>query len=539
MVEPISLTTFRGTVDPRASEEVRAFLQQRLALLGQITFALSALFLLGSWGSTLVLDGPSALFAELASPRRVLNGAGALVSLLVWLAARTGRRNPGQLLALDLLGTVAAAVPYTLMSVLGQSGMTGVFLTALVMLLVLQTRALMVPSDATRTLWISITAAVLSLGITVAAHLAGWAPQRAGDPDLPHLVSNQAMWLAVVVAVSTVASRVLFGLRQEVREARQLGQYTLVEKLGEGGMGEVYRARHALLRRPTAVKLLPPEKSSEGARARFEREVQLTASLVHPNTVTIFDYGHTPGGVFYYVMEYLEGGDLEEVVAAAGPLPPARVVHILAQVAAGLAEAHEIGLIHRDVKPANIFLLGKGPVADVAKLLDFGLVRELDRGSTSGLTRTDTVMGTPLYLAPEAVTDPDRVDARTDLYALGAVGYFLLTGEHVFVGRTVVEICSHHLHTEPVPPSERLGATIPEILEEIILRCLAKDPAERPQTASALRELLLGCEDVAPWSPGQARAFWDTHGATIAAKRRPAQPVSATARTIAVDVAKR
>src|SRR5690606_31795371 len=215
--------------------------------------------------------------------------------------------------------------------------------------------------------------------------------------------------------------------------------------------------RHALLRRPTAVKLLPPDKAGGAAIARFEREVQLTASLVHPNTVTIFDYGHTPDGVFYYAMEYLDGGDLETVVAVGGPMPPARAAHVLAQIAAGLAEAHEIGLIHRDVKPANVFLVGKEGVADLAKLLDFGLVRELESGATSGLTRTDTVMGTPLYLSPEAITSPAAVDARSDLYALGAVGYFLLTGEHVFSGRTVVEICSHHLHTEPEPPSSRAG----------------------------------------------------------------------------------
>jgi serine/threonine-protein kinase len=282
------------------------------------------------------------------------------------------------------------------------------------------------------------------------------------------------------------------------------------------------------------VKLLPPDKAGRTAVARFEKEVQLTASLVHPNTVTIFDYGHTPDGVFYYAMEYLDGGDLEAVVAVGGPMPPARVVHVLEQVAAGLAEAHEIGLIHRDIKPANVLLAGAGPVADLAKLVDFGLVRELRGEETSGLTQTDTVMGTPLYLAPEAITSPGSVDARVDIYALGAVGYYLLTGQHVFEGRTVVEICSHHLHTDPVPPSERLGAKVPEMLEEIVLRCLAKDPGERPQSAEELRELLRACEDVGLWTQSQARGWWESHAEVV--RGDPPSRVSATARTIAVDV---
>jgi serine/threonine-protein kinase len=421
------------------------------------------------------------------------------------------------------------------MSMLGQPGLTGVLLTALTMILILQTRALLIPSDARRTFAISLVAALLSFGLSIGAHVGGYAPIHDRALSLFDIASNLGMWLAVLVAVSTVASWVLFGLRQQVREAKQLGQYTLVEKVGQGGMGEVYRARHALLRRPTAVKLLPRDKAGDGALARFEREVQLTASLVHPNTVTIFDYGHTPDGVFYYAMEYLEGGDLETIVAVGGAMPPARAAHVLVQVAAGLAEAHEIGLIHRDVKPANVFLVGKTGASDLAKLLDFGLVRELQ--TDAGLTRTDTLMGTPLYMSPEAIEDPETVDAQSDLYALGALGYFLLTGEHVFEGKTVIEICSHHLHTAPVSPSKRLGARLPESLEEIVLACLAKDRAERPKSASALRELVLACEDVGVWSDADARAWWLEHGAAVAARRRGAEgPVSATARTIAVDV---
>src|SRR5690606_17731523 len=294
MPEPsASPIAIRGTVDPRASEEVRRFMQERLALLGAVSFALSAGFLVASVLFTLATDGAGAMSAELGSPRRILNAGGAVVSLAVWLLARHGDRTPGALLLLDLFGTLAAVAPYTLMAVLGQPGMTGVLLTALMMALTLQTRALLVPSDAKRTFAISLLASFLCFGLSVGAHLGAYAPAHEDGLTLVDLASNLGMWLAVVVAASTFASWVLFGLRQQVRQAKQLGQYTLVEKVGQGGMGEVYRARHALLRRPTAVKLLPPDKAGGAAIARFEREVQLTASLVHPNTVTIFDYGHT------------------------------------------------------------------------------------------------------------------------------------------------------------------------------------------------------------------------------------------------------
>jgi hypothetical protein len=525
-----------STVDPRASEEIRSFMQARLALLGKITFLLSGVFLIGTLALAFVTEGLAGTIMAATTANKTLNAAGALVSLAVWLAARWGKRSPASLLLLDLAGTVAAVVPYTLMSVLGEPGMGGVLMTALTVMLVLLTRALLVPSDALRTFAVSLTAALLTLVLTIASHSRGWAPPAGVDRTIVELGANLAMWLAVIVAVSTVASWVLFGLRQAVREARTLGQYTLVEKVGQGGMGEVYKARHALLRRPTAVKLLPREKSGSEAIARFEREVQLTASLVHPNTVTIFDYGHTPDGVFYYAMEYLDGGDLESVVQVGGPLPPSRTVHVLAQIAAGLAEAHEIGLIHRDIKPANILLVGKGVAADLAKLLDFGLVRELD-ASGAGATQAEAVLGTPLYMSPEAITSPSAVDARSDIYALGAVGYYLLTGEHVFTGASILEICGHHVHTEPVPPSKRLGRPIPESLEEIVLACLSKDPSARPASAIELREQLLACEDIGLWTQGGATAWWKEHGAAVA-RHRLSENIG-TERTIAVDVADR
>jgi serine/threonine-protein kinase len=273
-------------------------------------------------------------------------------------------------------------------------------------------------------------------------------------------------------------------------------------------MGSVYRARHAMLRRPTAIKLVPPEKASASALARFEREVQLTASLSHPNTVSVFDYGHTPDGIFYYAMEYLEGTNLDALVRADGPQPPARVVHVLRQVASALVEAHGIGLIHRDIKPENVILCERGGIPDVAKVVDFGLVRDLEPASGARLTQANVIHGTPLYLSPEAIRAPDAVDARSDLYGLGAVGYYLLTGTHVFGGATTVEVCSHHLHSQPVPPSERLGRPVPAGLERLILACLEKEPARRPATAAELRDALGDLDDVGSWGERDAREWW-------------------------------
>jgi len=292
-----------------------------------------------------------------------------------------------------------------------------------------------------------------------------------------------------------------------VEKARRLGQYTLEEKLGEGGMGTVYRARHAMLRRPTAIKLLPPDKAGRAALERFQREVQLTAALSHPNTVSVFDYGRTPDGIFYYAMEYLDGTNLEGLVRHDGPQPEGRVAHVLAQVASALVEAHGVGLIHRDIKPENVILCERGGIPDVAKVVDFGLVKDLEQGP-SHLSRADVVQGTPLYLSPEAVKAPSEVGARSDLYGLGAVGYFLLTGQPVFPGATLVEVCSHHLHTPPVPPAERVGRELHPGLEALILACLEKDPARRPSSAAELRRRLQSLEGLPPWGEDEARAWW-------------------------------
>jgi hypothetical protein len=324
-------------------------------------------------------------------------------------------------------------------------------------------------------------------------------------------------------------------LQKATLEAKQLGQYALEEKIGAGGMGTVYRARHAMLRRPTAVKLLDVDKVSDAAIARFEREVQLTGLLNHPNTIAIYDYGRTPDGIFYYAMEYLEGINLDELVSRTGPLPEARAVYILKQVCGSLAEAHAAGLVHRDIKPANIFLTRRGLMADFVKVLDFGLVKSLESADSANVTAANAVTGTPLYLSPEAMNSPDKVDAHSDVYAIGAVGYFLLTGTPVFGGATVMEICMKHVQTPPDPPSKRLGKPISPELEALILKCLAKPQNDRPADAAQLLGEFDKCKVAGHWTPDDAAAWWTANRLGTATTLRAAETVAYAVTPVALD----
>jgi serine/threonine-protein kinase len=272
-------------------------------------------------------------------------------------------------------------------------------------------------------------------------------------------------------------------------------------------MGVVYRAEHEMLRRPTAIKLLAPHAAGEQNLRRFEREAQLTARLANPHTVSVYDFGRTPEGAFYYVMEYLDGIDLERLVRGEGPLPPGRVVHILRQVCEALAEAHGVGLVHRDIKPANIVLSEMGGISDFAKVLDFGLVKDVKGSDDLRLTREDVFAGTPQYLAPETIENGLSSDPRSDLYAVGAVAYYLLTATPVFDGR-LVEVIQSHLQRAPEPPSARLGRRLPAKLEKVVLDCLEKDPLRRPESAHDLMDRLDACDDVEPWLPEEAQRWW-------------------------------
>ncbi len=352
-------------------------------------------------------------------------------------------------------------------------------------------------------------------------------------------------WLVFLfgVGLTGIATAVYFtfamlrNLRRSVERSINLGQYTLEEKIGEGGMGVVYRATHALLRRPAAIKLLLKESASENDLVRFEREVQLTSRLAHPNTISIFDYGRTADGVFYYVMEYLDGVDLERLVQKDGPLDPGRAIHVLAQVAGALAEAHLSGLIHRDIKPANIVLTERLDEPDVVKVVDFGLVKTVEQASGDiGITQVNSITGTPLYLAPEAIQSPQSVDGRADIYALGAVAYFILTGEHVFDGSTVVQVLTRHMLEQPAPPSAVLGRPIAKDLEAVILSCLAKERSQRPASAAEVRDALLACADAARYDAEAARGWWRERGAVLRTTARVQTQGAPHATTMKVNV---
>jgi hypothetical protein len=288
---------------------------------------------------------------------------------------------------------------------------------------------------------------------------------------------------------------------------KQLGQYTLGEKIGAGGMGVVYRAHHALMRRDTAVKLLLPERANAAAIQRFEREVRLTCQLAHPNTIQVYDYGHTPDGIFYYAMELLAGVNLHDLILRFGPQPEGRVIQILTQVCESLAEAHSLGLVHRDIKPSNIFLCDRGGVLDWVKVLDFGLVREFHSPSAAREAENEFA-GTPSFMPPEAIKNSATSDPRSDLYAVGAIGYFLLTGKCVFEDEDISELHKKQLAAAPAPPSWRTKNKISVALEKAILRCLERDPQKRPQSALELRDLLLANPRAEDFTPAARAAWW-------------------------------
>ena len=298
--------------------------------------------------------------------------------------------------------------------------------------------------------------------------------------------------LGAVVAV--VACSRLEILHRQAGEARRLGQYVLKEKLGEGGMGEVYLAQHMLLRRPCALKIIRPAHAEDPNNLRrFEREVQATAALTHPNTVQVYDYGSTEDGTFYYVMEYLPGSTLEALVKQDGPLPPARAIHFLRQVCGALEEAHAHGLTHRDIKPSNVMICERGGIPDVAKLLDFGLVLPSSgNADEQKLTQLGTVAGTPAYLSPEQASGHRVVDARSDIYSVGALAYYLLTARPPFAGSQGLEVIGAHLYEPPQPPS-RHRPDVPADLEAVVLRCLAKKPEARYPDAKSLNAALSSC----------------------------------------------
>jgi len=315
---------------------------------------------------------------------------------------------------------------------------------------------------------------------------------------------------------TVMVERLQASAQKSALAARRLGQYALVQEIGRGANGMVYRARHSLLRRPVAIKLLSPDLTNETNAARFENEVQMTSQLTHPNTVAIYDYGRTPEGLFYFAMEYLGGIDLDQLVRQFGAQPEGRVIHILRQVCGSLSEAHRIGLIHRDIKPANICLTRRGGVCDLVKVLDFGLVKAVHLGAAGGM-KSNAVVGTPHFMSPEAVEKPETVDSRGDLYSLGAVGYWLLTGRTLFERDAVDDLLVCQVKELPPPPAQRLGRPLTPDLADLLMRCLAKQPEQRPGSAEALDQALAGCVSAGTWTPLNAEQWWQANAASVEA----------------------
>ncbi|MFO0550215.1 MAG: serine/threonine-protein kinase [Polyangiaceae bacterium] len=394
--------------------------------------------------------------------------------------------------------------------------------TALIILIF----AALIPNPPRRTLLASLAAALMEpVGLTISI--------VRGNP-VPSVAQIIAICLAplVVAVVAGAISRVVYGLAQTADAARHFGSYRLVEPLGKGGMGEVWRAEHDLLARPAAIKLVRAEgqRATELDLRRFEREAQATATLCSPHTIQVFDFGIADGGVFYYVMELLNGLDLERLVRESGPMPPARVVHVLRQACRSLEEAHRSGLVHRDIKPANILLTVYGCEPDFVKVLDFGLVKPIDSTDIGHVgvhaTNANTIVGTPAYMAPEMILG-GAVDARADLYALGCVAFWLLTGRQVFEGDNVVKYAVAHVHERPDPPSKHAPAAVPSGLDDLVLACLAKDPAHRPATAADLERALASLSVEPTWGETEAWAWWADRQSVLDRPRADVDPATA------------
>jgi tRNA A-37 threonylcarbamoyl transferase component Bud32 len=344
-----------------------------------------------------------------------------------------------------------------------------------------------------------------------------WLGWRKSETPRIWLYSFDAIILLILAVCSAFGARTISRLRRQVAEAQQLGQYRLRKRIGSGGMGDVYLAEHQLLKRPCAIKLIRPEDTDDPtALARFEREVQLTAKLSHPNTVEVFDYGRTEDGTYYYVMEYLPGLSLAELVEQYGPLPPGRAVYLLRQVCLALREAHGVGLIHRDVKPSNIFAARRGGMDDVAKLLDFGLVRSAATPRAAHLSGEGQILGTPLFMSPEQARGGRELDERSDIYSLGAVAYYLLTGRPPFDEADGIGVMIAHARDPVIPPSQ-VRAGIPDDLDRVVLRCLAKAPGDRFPDAESLEQALGECACAAEWQQPQAARWWRSPGEAPAA----------------------
>jgi hypothetical protein len=431
-----------------------------------------------------------------------------LVSLGLFWYNRRGKRSPRFLLDLALVYEVFTALSVALLDYAEPGPTEGVSWIAVIILLF----AVMVPTTPRKTLVTALAAA--SMG-PVAAVI--WQALGAEVPGI-----SQVLMLSIpnylCAGIAGVIAQFINRLGGEVRKAREMGSYVLGDLIARGGMGEVWRASHRFLARPAAIKLIKPEMlgavTPEQARAvvqRFRREAEAAALLRSPHTIQLYDFGVASDGVFYYVMELLDGLNLQTIVSQHGPLPAARTIHILRQACESLGEAHDRGLVHRDIKPSNIQVCCRGRDCDYVKVLDFGLVKRYAPADIvePGLTTPDMLAGTPAYLSPETASG-EPVDHRTDIYSLGCVAHWMLTGRQVFQADGVVQMIARHLQAVPQPPSRHSGFPVPPDLDDLVLACLAKHPADRPASAWELADLLEQCQVEAPWTREDARRWWET-----------------------------
>ena len=508
------------------------FVRERLALVSRTLFLVSFAFYLFLLGS-MVLVGGAPFLAVVTSPVAAGHLAASSTMALLWLVTSRTRPSRWSLGTLDAVSFTLACGFLSLMTWNDEGQILQVLLALIVTVML---RAILVPSRPGRTMILSALAFLPTVVVCIARHHpTALLPGFTEAYQKQYMTLNTVLWSVLGTTLATITSRVTYGLRRQVAEANELGQYVLEQKIGGGGMGEVWRARHRLLIRPAAIKLIRPHVSGdpELLLRRFEREARATAALRSPHTVQLYDFGATEDGRLYYVMELLDGLDLDTLVRQYGPLPAERVVHLLRQVCSSLQDAHGNGLVHRDIKPANVVVSRAGTTFDFAKVLDFGLVK-LDpaekaedgrkaEGDAVKLTTEGSTSGTPAFMAPEVVLGVAETDHRVDLYALGCVAYWMLTGKLVFEGRTAVEVMYHHAHTPPPRPSTRSELLIPSALEELIMECLEKDPARRPAGAEAVSTRLVAVPLDSPWTAERAERWWAMHRPLPADARRVAE----------------
>ena len=480
-------------------------LRQASRRLGSVSFGIALSFAVAIILNNLIQAAGWYDYAHLAA-KNVVAGTMVVASAAVAWMARTGRLTPKDLLRVSLGFEIVIALGISLGDHL-EPLLTDTPLVAISWLCVwIVMFPLIFPAPPR---W-ALLAGLAAASTWPLAYYIGLAITNTPAPAPVAAMNFLEGYIAVGIAM--LATKLM-------RRLQEMGCYHLVEKLDHGGMGEIWRARHQMLARPVAIKLIRPElfgvrTPAEAATlvSRFKREAEATAGLHSPHTVALHDFGVTPEGVFYYVMELLEGLDLEKLVKRFGAVPPERAIHLLTQACESLADAHAAGLIHRDVKPGNILACHWGLKWDFVKVLDFGLVKaRWSLGDDERLTTEGVIAGTPAYMAPEAALGGRTLDARVDIYGLGCVAYWLLTGERVFAGKTPMEMVVHHVKTPAVPPSQRVSWPIPEALEKLVLSCLAKDPEDRPPSAEWLGDHLAECRTAQRWTPRRAREWWERY----------------------------